>query len=76
MFHLIDFTHLNDLLQLVQEEDLLDSIGKRPVLEKSFQQWDSQGSIFGQKQHGASKKLLVVLGASLDLMERDDDILE
>ena len=76
MLHLIDLTNFEDFLELGQEEGLLDAVGKWPILKKSFQQRDSQSSVFCQEQHGASEELLVELRASLHFVERDDNVLE
>ena len=76
VFDLFDFTDLKDLLKLGQEKCFLDAVGKRPVLEQSFKKRNSQSSILGEEEHGASQQLLIELRACLNLMERNDNILE
>ena len=76
VFNFIDLAHLQHLLELCQEQSLFDAVSERPVSQKSFEQRDCESAIFGQEQHGAAKELLVELGASLDLVEGDDHILE
>lgn len=76
MFDLVDFADLQDFLQFSQEQCLLHRVGEGPVFQKSFEQRDSQRPILGEEQHRAPKQLFVELGASLNLVERDDDVLE
>jgi hypothetical protein len=76
VFNLVDLAHLEYLLEFCQEESLLDAVGKWPVLEESFEQGDSQCSVLGEEEHGASEKLFIELGAGLHFMEWDDNVLE
>lgn len=76
MFNLVNFTNFKNFLELGQEQSFLDAVGKRPKFEKSFEKGNSQSSILGQEEHGASKKLLIELRAGLDLVEGNDDVLE
>ena len=55
MLNLVDLANLEDLLQLGQEERLLDTVGEGPKLEQTFQKRNSQSSILGQEEHGASQ---------------------
>lgn len=73
---LVDLTDFQDFLEFCQKESFLDAVGERPVLQETLQQWNSQSSVLGQEKHGASQELLVELGASLHLVEWDDDVLE
>ena len=52
--NLIDLTDFKDLLKLSQEKSLLDAVSKWPVLEKPLKKRDSQSSILGEEEHGAS----------------------
>ena len=45
------FTHFKYFLQFSQEKSLFYTVSKRPVLQKSFEKWNCQGAIFGQKEH-------------------------
>ena len=76
VFNLVDFANFEDFLQFSQEEGFLDAVGKWPVLQKSFKQWDGEGPVLGQEEHGASEELLIELRTSLYLVQWDDDILE
>lgn len=51
----INFAYLEDFLQFCQEQSFFDAIGERPVLKETFKQGNGEGSIFGQKEHGASQ---------------------
>ena len=75
-FNLIYFTNFENFLELSQEQCFLDTVGEWPVFQESFQQRDSQSSVLGEEEHGTSQQLLVELRASLDFVERNDDILE
>jgi len=48
---LIDFTNFQDFLEFGQEEGFLDTVSKWPIFQKSFQEWESKGSIFSKEQH-------------------------
>jgi hypothetical protein len=74
--NLLDFTHFEDLLQLGQEKSLLDAVGEGPVFEQTFEKRNGKSTVFCEEEHGTSEELFVELGASLNLVERNDDILE
>ena len=76
IYDLVDFAHLEHLLQLGQEESLLDTVGEGPVSEETLEEWDGQGTILSQEEHGASEELLIELRACLHLVEWDDNRLE
>ena len=76
VLNLVNFANLKNLLELGEEQCFLDAVGKWPVLDETLEQWDGQSSILGKEEHGTSQELLVELGARLDLMERDNNILE
>jgi hypothetical protein len=73
---LVDFANLKDLLQLGKEESLLDAVGERPILEKTFEQRNGESTVLRQEEHRAAKQLFVKLRACLHLVERDDDSVE
>jgi hypothetical protein len=76
VLNLVDFANLQDFLQLRQEKGLLNAVGEGPVLEQTFEESYGKGSVLRQEKHGASKQLLVELGAGLDLVQGDNHIFE
>ena len=72
----IDFTHFENLLQLGQEESLFDAVCKWPISKETFEERNSECSIFRQEEHWASEELFIELWTCLYFMERDNDILE
>ena len=72
----VDFTNFEDFLKLSKEKSLLDAVSEGPILEQTLQERDSQSSVFGKEKHGTSKELLIKLGTCLNLVKRNDNILE
>ena len=66
--HFLDLAHLEHLLQLGEEEGLLDAVGEWPVLEQALEKRDSEGTVLGEEEHGATEQLLVELAARLHLV--------
>jgi hypothetical protein len=75
-FNFVYFTNFKNFLEFSQEQSLLDAVGEWPVLQEAFQEGNSEGSVLGQEEHGASQQLLVELRTSLDFVQRDNHILE
>ena len=75
-FDILDLADFENFLELCQEKRLFDTVCEGPVLEQTLQERERQGTILGQEEHRASEELLVELTASLDLVERDDDVLK
>jgi hypothetical protein len=76
VFNFVHFTHFKHFLQLSEEECLLDAVGKWPVLKQSLQESNSQSSILGEEEHGASQQLFIESGASLHFVEGNYNVLE
>lgn len=74
MLNFVNFTNLQNFLELSQEKGFLNTISEWPVLEQAFQKWNGKSSIFSEEQHRASQQLFVKLRASLNFMERDYNI--
>lgn len=72
----VNLANLQDFLQFGQEQGLLDAVGEWPVLEETIQKGDSQSPILSQKEHRAPQELLVELGACLNLVEGNINVLE
>ena len=72
--NLLDLTDFENFLKFSQEKGLLNTVGEWPVFEKSFKERDCENTVFSQEQHGTSEHLLVELGASLDLVQGNNDV--
>ena len=75
-FDVFDFADLNHLLKLGEEKRLLDAVGEGPKLEKALEERNSQCTVLREEEHGAPEELFVELAACLDLVERNDHIVE
>ena len=69
--YLLDFADFKNLLQLRQEEGLLHTVGKWPVLKQTFKEGYGKGTVLSQEEHRAAKQLLVELTASLYFVQRN-----
>lgn len=76
VLHLVDFTDLEYFLQFSEEERFFNAVCERPVPEEAVEQLDRECPIFCEEKHRTPEELLVELLACLDLVERDDHILE
>jgi hypothetical protein len=74
--YLLYFANFEDFLELGQEKSFLNAISEGPVLEKAFQERDCQGAVFSEEKHRTTEELFIELGAGLNFMERDDDVLK
>lgn len=72
----LHFTGFQNFDQFRNEHDLFWRVGKRPVLDKTVEQEQSERWVFGKEKHGASHEMFMEQVASLDLVQRNDNILE
>ena len=72
----VDLANFEDFLKLGEEKSLLDAVSEWPILEQTLQERDSQSPVFGEEEHGTSEELLVELRTCLNLVKRNNDILE
>jgi hypothetical protein len=72
----LHFASFQNFDQFRNEHDFLWRVGKRPVLDKTVEQEQSERWVFGKEKHGASHEMFMEQVASLDLVQRDNDVLE
>lgn len=68
--------HVQDLLDLVEEHDLLGRVDLGPVLEQAIDDLLRQTRVLLEELNDAVRQLRVVQGESLDLVQRNEDARE
>ena len=67
---------LKNLDQFANEHHFFRRVSERPVLDQAIEQEKTKGGVFGQEEHRASHEMLMEQVAGLDLVQRDDHVLE
>ena len=75
-FQFISVAEFEDFRELLQEKGFLDEVGEGPVLEDTFEQGDGQRRVLSKEEHRASDQVIEVDIGGLNLVQRDDDVLE